>query len=61
MAEVKLYGSNGQTIGTLFYGETIKDKDNVLEYDLNKLEQGMYFAIFKIENEIIRKKILITK
>ena len=61
VAEVKLYGSTGQIIGTLFYGETTTEKDNVLEYDLNKLAQGMYFAVFKIDNEIIRKKILITK
>jgi len=61
VAEVKLYGSTGQIIGTLFYGETEKEKDNVIEYDLNKLEQGMYFAVFKIGNETIRKKILITK
>ena len=60
-AEVKLYGSTGQFIGTLFNGETTKEKDYILNYDLNKLEQGMYFAVFKIGNETIRKKILITK
>ncbi len=61
VAEVTLYGSTGQIIGTLFYGEIIKEKDYVIDYDLNNLAQGMYFAVFKIGNETIKEKIFIIK
>ena len=60
-ADAILYNSNGQIIGDLFHGEVEKEQYYRLEYDLNTLEQGLYFSVFKIGDEIIRKKILITK
>jgi hypothetical protein len=59
--KIELFNSMGQKLRTLFYDAIEKNKEVIIECDINQIDTGLYYAIITNGNEIFKEKFLIIK
>jgi hypothetical protein len=58
---VRLYNTTGQLIGMLYSGEVHTNEQVSMTFEIDNLKNGLYFAVFDLGSNTVRKKIIVQE